>query len=125
MAGAVDVANFEERESYGLSEARAALRWAPRRLEPLQRAELIVCTFPTVLCVLLHELFPSPMLYVAIANPLFAAPGCTQKEDSTVRDCETEEAQEFLLAFRSMLAKDTLVRGVAAYTASRLLKLTK
>ncbi|CAJ1457966.1 unnamed protein product, partial [Effrenium voratum] len=122
VAGAVDVAKFEERESYAMDEARAALRWAPRRLEPLRQAELIVCTFPTVLCVLLHELLPeTAQLYVAIANPLFAAPGCTKQEDSTVRDCEAAEAQEFLLAFRSMLAKDKLVRGVAAYTVTAAL----
>eukprot|EP00439_Symbiodinium_sp_Y106_P020429 s1386_g2.t1 len=36
----------------------------------------------------------TPQLYVAIANPLFAAPGCTKKEDTTVRECETEEAQD-------------------------------
>lgn len=122
VAGAVDVAKFEERESYSLNEARSALRWAPRRLEPLRQAELILCTFPTVLCVLLHELFPeTPQLYVAIANPLFAAPGCTQQEDSTVRDCETPEAQEFLVAFRSMLAKDKPVRGISAYTVTTAL----
>ncbi|CAK9098275.1 unnamed protein product [Durusdinium trenchii] len=121
VAGAVDVAKFEERESYAMDEARAALRWAPRRLEPVRQAELIVCTFPTVLCVLLHEFFPeTPQLYVAIANPLFAAPGCTKQEDSTVRHCETAEAQEFLLAFRSMLS-DGVVRGVAAYTVTTAL----
>jgi len=123
VAGAVDVAKFEERESYAMDEARAALRWAPRRLEPVVReAELIVCTFPTILCVLLHELFPeTPQLYVAIANPLFAAPGCTKQEDSTVRECETPQAQEFLLAFRSMLAKDKPVRGISAYTVTTAL----
>eukprot|EP00439_Symbiodinium_sp_Y106_P039841 s1386_g4.t2 len=61
VLGAVDVAKFEERESYALDEARAALKWAPRRLEPLRQAELIVCTFPTVLCVLLSELLPEPL----------------------------------------------------------------
>eukprot|EP00913_Durusdinium_trenchii_P020775 g19515.t1 len=99
------------RESYAMDEARAALRWAPRRLEPVRQAELIVCTFPTVLCVLLHEFFPeTPQLYVAIANPLFAAPGCTKQE----------ETSEFLLAFRSMLS-DGVVRGVAAYTVTTAL----
>ena len=91
----MDVSSFEERESYSLQEARAALRWAPGRLEPVHSADLVVCTFPTVLCVLLHELFPQlPLLFVAIANPLFAAPGCSREEDSTVRACETPEAQE-------------------------------
>ncbi|OLQ13154.1 hypothetical protein AK812_SmicGene2868 [Symbiodinium microadriaticum] len=122
VLGAVDVAKFEERESYALDEARAALKWAPRRLEPLRQAELIVCTFPTVLCVLLSELLPeTPQLYVAIANPLFAAPGCTKKEDTTVRECETEEAQEYLLALRQMLTSpDRPVRGISAYTAGGL-----
>lgn len=123
IAGAVDVARFEERESYSLAEARTALRWLPRRLAPLEQAELLLCTFPTVLCVLLHELFPEkPLLFVAVANPLFAAPGCTRREDTTVRECETEEAGEYLRALRAMLQQtDGLVRGVAAYSVTAAL----
>lgn len=51
LVGAVDVARYEEREAYALGEARAALRWAPRRLAPLRQADMLLCTFPTVLCV--------------------------------------------------------------------------
>jgi len=123
IAGAVDVARFEERESYSLAEARAALRWVPGRLASIAKADLVLCTFPTVLCVLLHELFPMlPLLFVAIANPLFAAPGCTRREDTTVRECETDEAREYLRALRSMLSDPMKpVRGVAAYSVTAAL----
>jgi len=123
LLGAVDVARFEEREAYSLGEARAALRWLPRRLGPLGRADVLLCTFPTVLCVLLHELFPEkPLLFVAIANPLFAAPGCRRRQDSTVRECGGAEAQEYLTALRSMLLEPRgPVRGVAAYTVTAAL----
>jgi hypothetical protein len=79
IEGAVDVARFQERDVYHLDEARTALRWVPRRLQPLKDADLLVCTFPTLLCVLMNEMFPKkPLLFVAIANPLFAAPGCSK-----------------------------------------------
>lgn len=125
IAGAVDVEKFEEREAYTLDEARHALRWAAGRLATLRRAELLVCTFPTVLCTLLHEIWPDkPLLFVAIANPLFAAPGCSWREESTVRDCQTEEAQGFLVALRAMLQPSETpspVRGVAAYSVTAAL----
>jgi len=123
IAGTVDVSRFEERESYSLEQARAALQWLPRRLESLGRADLIVCTFPTVLCVLLNELFPEKaLLFVAIANPLFAAPGCVRREDSTVRECESMEAREYLTALRAMLLDNSRpVQGVAAYTITAAL----
>jgi len=119
----VDVARFDERESYSLAESRAALRWARHRLASIARADMLLCTFPTVLCVLLHEIFPHmPVLFVAIANPLFAAPGCAKREDNTVRDCETKEASEYLAALRAMLLDESgLVRGVAAYTVTAAL----
>ncbi|CAK0807814.1 unnamed protein product [Prorocentrum cordatum] len=125
LAGAVDTSNgrFKEREGYSLAEARAALRWAPRRLDPIRQADMVLCTFPTVLCVLLHELFPqTPQLFVAIANPLFAAPGCAGQEDSTVIACDSDEGREYLTALRGMLAEPGgPVRGLAGYAVTAAL----
>eukprot|EP00927_Polykrikos_kofoidii_P085870 TRINITY_DN9449_c0_g1_i2.p1 TRINITY_DN9449_c0_g1~~TRINITY_DN9449_c0_g1_i2.p1 ORF type:complete len:740 (+),score=94.55 TRINITY_DN9449_c0_g1_i2:389-2608(+) len=104
FAGALDVGGNGEEEVYRFAEVCAALKWSRRRLETLRLADLIVCTFPTVVCVAIHKALPEkPMLLVFTANPLFAAPGCKSNAGSLLRDCETDEAREYLDILRSML----------------------
>eukprot|EP00927_Polykrikos_kofoidii_P019708 TRINITY_DN19234_c0_g1_i1.p1 TRINITY_DN19234_c0_g1~~TRINITY_DN19234_c0_g1_i1.p1 ORF type:complete len:709 (+),score=94.07 TRINITY_DN19234_c0_g1_i1:38-2164(+) len=132
IAFLVDVETFSERE-YALTEAKDVFQALRPRLGKIASADMIVCTFPTVLCLLLHQAFPrTPLLYVAISNPLFAAPGCVWREDSTVRDCQNAEAQSFLDAFRTALVGRTdsssedgpgtsMFSGVAAYAVTAAL----
>lgn len=123
----VDVETYTERV-YVFAEAEERLQSLLPRLGSLSSAELILCTFPAILCVLLHKVLPHvPIFFVAIANPLFAAPGCVKEEDSTIIQCMNPEGKRYLQALRMMLKPNDTdllgapVVGVAAYAVTAAL----